>query len=218
MALMLLRCGLPAAAIGLALAVLPVAAQARDAMPTSDSVAMLSAGDYLWNTAVVVPPAASDVRIVVSIADQKLYVYRAARLVAVSSVSTGKPGHDTPTGDFKILQKAVKHNSNQYDDASMPYMQRITWDGVAIHAGRDPGYAASHGCVRVPIAFAKRLYAITRLGARVTITDDSLADQLPIAPATEPAPSDTAPDTAESPVAPMPVSTALTETTPADHG
>ncbi|WP_010185026.1 L,D-transpeptidase family protein, partial [Sphingomonas sp. PAMC 26605] len=154
MALMLLRRGMRAAAIGFALTVLPLAAQARDAAPTSDTVATLSAGDYLWNGAVAVPPAASDVRILVSIADQKLYVYRAARLVAVSTVSTGKPGHDTPTGDFRILQKAVKHSSNQYDDAAMPYMQRITWDGVAIHAGRDPGYAASHGCVRVPIAFA----------------------------------------------------------------
>lgn len=212
MDLMLLRRGMRAAVIGIALTTIPLAAQARDAAPTSDSIATLNAGDYLWNGAVVVPPAASNVRIVVSIADQKLYLYRAAKLVAVSTVSTGKPGHDTPTGDFKILQKAVKHNSNQYDDASMPYMQRITWDGVAIHAGRDPGYAASHGCVRVPIAFAKRLYAITRLGARVTITDDSLADQLPVA-------TDTAP--VEEQVAPLettPVSTALADAGPADHG
>jgi lipoprotein-anchoring transpeptidase ErfK/SrfK len=209
---MLLRRSTCVAAIRLALLALPLTAQARDATPTNDAVATMSAGDYLWNNAVVVPPAASNIRIVVSIADQKLYLYRAARLVAVSTVSTGKPGHDTPTGDFKILQKAVKHLSNQYDDASMPYMQRITWDGVAIHAGRDPGYAASHGCVRVPIAFAKRLYAITRLGARVTITDESLADMLPAAPAAAPleAPS--------APAEPMPVSTALTATAPADHG
>jgi lipoprotein-anchoring transpeptidase ErfK/SrfK len=212
MALMLLRRGMRAAVIGIALTTIPLTAQARDAAPTSDSIATLNAGDYLWNGAVVVPPAASNVRIVVSIADQKLYLYRAAKLVAVSTVSTGKPGHDTPTGDFKILQKAVKHNSNQYDDASMPYMQRITWDGVAIHAGRDPGYAASHGCVRVPIAFAKRLYAITRLGARVTITDDSLADQLPVA-------TDTAPvEEQVTPLETTPVSTALADAGPADHG
>lgn len=96
-------------------------------------------------------------------------------------------------------------SSNQYDDAPMPYMQRITWDGVAIHAGRDPGYAASHGCVRVPIAFAKRLYAITRLGARVTITDESLADQLPVAPA-------------ETQTEPMSVTAALVDPAPADNG
>lgn len=215
MAFKLLRSGVGAAAIGFVLTALPVAAQARDATPTSDTVATLAAGDYLWNGATAIPPAASNVRIVVSIADQKLYVYRAANLVAVSTVSTGKPGHDTPTGDFKILQKEVKHNSNQYDNASMPYMQRITWDGVAIHAGRDPGYAASHGCVRVPIAFAKRLYAITRLGARVTITDNSLADQLPVAPAeAEVAPADAQTVQPE----PMPISTALADTVPADQG
>lgn len=225
MAFMLLRRDVLVAATGLALTALPLAAHARDAAPTSDSIATLSAGDYLWNGAVVVPPASSDVRIVVSIADQKMYVYRAAKLVAVSTVSTGKPGHDTPTGDFKILQKAVKHNSNQYDNASMPYMQRITWDGVAIHAGRDPGYAASHGCVRVPIAFAKRLYAITRLGARVSITDDSLADQMPIAPAVidttpvTPNAGDAAPvETPITPVEAVPVSTALADATPVDHG
>lgn len=171
-----------AAAIGFALVSMPLAAQARSAGLTSESVATMGAGTYLWDDATGEAVAASGVRLLVSITDQKLYVYRGAALLAVSAVSTGKPGHDTPTGDFKILQKAVKHSSNLYNAAAMPYMQRITWDGVAIHAGRDPGYAASHGCVRVPIAFAKRLYAITRLGARVTITDESLADQVPTPP------------------------------------
>lgn len=181
MASRLSRRGVYAAALGFALASIPLAAQARSAGVTSESVATMAAGTYLWNDASAEPAGASGVHLLVSIPDQKLYVYRGAALLAVSSVSTGKPGHDTPTGDFKILQKAVKHSSNLYNAAAMPYMQRITWDGVAIHAGRDPGYAASHGCVRVPIAFAKRLYAITRLGARVTITEDSLADQMPTA-------------------------------------
>jgi len=199
----LLRRGIGAVAVVTALVGVSNAAHARDAEPTSEAVAMMSPGDFLWNDDAASQPKASDVRIVVSIPDQKMYVYRGARLMAVSAVSTGKPGHDTPTGDFKILQKQVKHRSNLYNDASMPYMQRITWDGVAIHAGRDPGYAASHGCVRVPIAFAKRLYAITRLGAAVTVTDVSLAADAPSPPldaedlGLPPAPQDPAPEATE---------------------
>jgi len=182
MASTLLRRGMGAVAVVTALVCVSNAAQAREAEPTSESVAMMNPGDFLWNDDPASQQTASGVRIVVSITDQKMYVYRGAKLMAVSAVSTGKPGHDTPTGDFKILQKQVKHRSSLYDDAPMPYMQRITWDGVAIHAGRDPGYAASHGCVRVPIAFAKRLYAITRVGARVTITDETLAADVPSPP------------------------------------
>ncbi|MDO7841807.1 L,D-transpeptidase family protein [Sphingomonas immobilis] len=151
MASLLFRCGQYAAAAAL---ILPLVAHARDAEPTADVVAMLSAGDFVWDSAHKVPANATGTRIVISIADQKLYVYRGATLLAVSAVSTGKPGHDTPTGEFKILQKQVDHKSSLYDDAPMPYMQRLTWDGVAIHAGRDPGFADSHGCVRVPLAFA----------------------------------------------------------------
>lgn len=182
MASTLLRRGMGAVAVVTTLVCVSNAAQAREAEPTSESVAMMNPGDFLWNDDPASQQTASGVRIVVSITDQKMYVYRGAKLMAVSAVSTGKPGHDTPTGDFKILQKQIKHRSSLYDDAPMPYMQRITWDGVAIHAGRDPGYAASHGCVRVPIAFAKRLYAITRVGARVTITDESLAADVPSPP------------------------------------
>lgn len=171
-----LRRGWCVAALTLGIAIAPASAQARDGVPTLDTVAAMHAGDFVWNRA---GPTPGGVRIVVSIADQKLYVYRAATLVAVSSVSTGKTGHETPVGEFTILQKKVDHTSNRYDDAPMPYMQRITWDGVAIHAGRDPGYAASHGCMRVPIAFAKRLYAVTRLGAQVLITDESILYTLP---------------------------------------
>ncbi|TPG51644.1 L,D-transpeptidase family protein [Sphingomonas glacialis] len=203
MASRLLRRGVCAAAVGFVLASMPLAAQARSAGLTSESVATMGAGSYLWDDAPSAVSAPSGVRLIVSIPDQKLYVYRGATLLAVSAVSTGKPGHDTPTGDFKILQKAVKHSSNLYNSAAMPYMQRITWDGVAIHAGRDPGYAASHGCVRVPIAFAKRLYAITRLGARVTITDESLADQVAAAPVIESSPVETPAQETEAVAAPV---------------
>ena len=107
------------------------------------------------------------VLIVVSIPSQKMFVFRRGELWDTSAVSTGKRGHETPTGVFPILQKKVEHRSNLYDDAPMPYMQRLTWDGVALHAGRVPGYPASHGCIRLPKAFAKRLYEIT--GFRKTI-------------------------------------------------
>jgi len=204
MAFMLLRRNSYIAAVVVAWAFAPVTAQARDGELTSVSVATLSPGDFLWDAAARAVPG--DVGIIVSITDQKLYVYRGEALVAVSAVSTGKPGHDTPTGEFTILQKQVQHASSLYDDAPMPYMQRITWDGVAIHAGRDPGYAASHGCVRVPIEFAKRLYGITRLGARVTITYESYADRVPDPPE---ASVQTPPDVQSTPLDPAPVATTI---------
>ena len=91
-------------------------------------------------------------------------------LIGISTVSTGKVGHETPTGVFTVLQKQVHHKSNLYDSAPMPYMQRLTWSGVAMHAGNLPGFPASHGCVRMPMAFAKLLYATTALGMTVVIT------------------------------------------------
>ena len=93
----------------------------------------------------------------------------------VSTVSTGKKGHETPTGVFTILQKNKDHRSNLYDDAPMPYMQRLTWDGIALHSGNLPGYPASHGCVRMPDGFAKRLFAETELGMTVIVSNDKVA-------------------------------------------
>jgi lipoprotein-anchoring transpeptidase ErfK/SrfK len=109
------------------------------------------------------------VLIVVSIPSQKMFVFRKGELWDSSKVSTGKPGNDTPEGVFPILQKKVMHRSNLYDDAPMPWMQRLTWDGVALHAGRVPGYPASHGCIRLPSAFAKKLYGITRFNSTIVI-------------------------------------------------
>jgi hypothetical protein len=116
------------------------------------------------------------VSIVVSIPDQKAYVYRGGRLVGASTVSTGSDGHETPVGAFTILQKKVFHRSNLYSNAPMPYMQRLTWDGIALHAGRLPGYPASHGCIRFPAAFAKQLYALTELGGDVMVTDEPVVN------------------------------------------
>jgi len=106
----------------------------------------------------------------VSIAQQKLRIYDANGLFAETPVSTGMPGHPTPMGVFSIIQKQKFHRSNIYSGAPMPFMQRITWSGVAMHAGVLPGYPASHGCIRMPPAFAVRMYNWTRMGARVIVT------------------------------------------------
>lgn len=107
--------------------------------------------------------------IAVSIADQRLTVYDRGQVVAHAPVSTGMAGHATPTGIFSVLQKETFHRSNIYSGAPMPFMQRITWSGIALHAGVLPGYPASHGCIRMPEDFAIRLYHLTQRGARVVI-------------------------------------------------
>ncbi|MGZ5871583.1 MAG: L,D-transpeptidase [Bradyrhizobium sp.] len=106
----------------------------------------------------------------ISIAQQKLRVYDANGVFAETPVSTGMPGHPTPMGVFSVIQKQKFHHSNIYSGAPMPFMQRITWSGVAIHAGVLPGRPASHGCIRMPMAFAVKMWNWTRLGARVVIT------------------------------------------------
>ena len=134
------------------------------------TVASMKPGDFIW-----APQIAPEgpVVVVVSIAQQRAFAYRNGVPIGISTVSTGKKGHETPTGVFTILQKKVDHKSNLYDDAPMPYMQRLTWSGVAMHAGNLPGYPASHGCVRLPLGFAKRLYGVTRLGLTVIVTDQA---------------------------------------------
>lgn len=106
----------------------------------------------------------------ISIAQQKLRLYDANGLFAESPVSTGMAGHPTPMGVFSVIQKQKFHRSNIYSGAPMPFMQRITWSGVAMHAGVLPGYPASHGCIRMPAAFAIKMYGWTKMGARVIVT------------------------------------------------
>jgi hypothetical protein len=106
----------------------------------------------------------------ISIASQRVTVYDDGTPVVVSPISTGMPGHPTPTGVFSVIQKQRWHHSNIYSGAPMPYMQRITWSGVAMHAGVVPGHPASHGCIRLPERFAVRLWGMTKVGARVVIT------------------------------------------------
>ncbi len=115
--------------------------------------------------------AGGPILIIVSIPDQRVHVYRNGIRIAASSCSTGKPGHRTPTGVFKILQKDKHHKSSTYSNAPMPNMNRLTWSGIALHAGNLPGYPASHGCVRLPMQFSEMLFGITRLGMTVVIAD-----------------------------------------------
>jgi peptidoglycan hydrolase-like protein with peptidoglycan-binding domain len=114
-------------------------------------------------------------QIYISKAEQTLTVYDGDEVVATTKVSTGKPGHTTPSGIFSILEKRKYHESNLYSNAPMPFMQRLTWSGIALHEGKLPGYPASHGCVRLPNGFAKTLFSMTERGAHVIITDDPIA-------------------------------------------
>jgi lipoprotein-anchoring transpeptidase ErfK/SrfK len=114
--------------------------------------------------------ARAGVRVVISLPLQRAYVFNHGELLWSAPVSTGKRGHPTPVGTFPILQKKVHHRSSKYDDAPMPYMQRLTWYGIALHAGHVPGYPASHGCIRLPRSYAKKLFNLTGHGTRVTIT------------------------------------------------
>ncbi len=133
----------------------------------------LKPNTFVWDD----PGNAEPVTIVVSIPQQLAFVYRGDMLVAASSVSTGKDGKDTPTGVYPILQKSEDHKSNLYNSAPMPFMQRLTWDGIALHAGRNPGFPASHGCVRLPTAFARQLFGITDIGTTVVVTDQYVFGQ-----------------------------------------
>lgn len=128
----------------------------------------LKPGEYLWVPAV---SPRGPVVMVVSLPEQRAYVYRNGVIIGASTVSTGKKGYETPTGVFTILQKHEDHYSSVYDNAPMPYMQRLTWSGVALHAGRLPGYPASHGCIRMPYEFAQKLYAETKTGLTVVVSD-----------------------------------------------
>ncbi len=138
------------------------------AEPQVTAIDALQPGEFVWH-----PDRApgGPVTIVVSIPDQRVYVYRNGVRIGVSTCSTGKPGHETPTGVFTILEKDKHHRSSTYNNAPMPNMNRLTWSGIALHAGNLPGYPASHGCVRMPIAFSEKLFSVTKLGTPVIIAD-----------------------------------------------
>lgn len=126
----------------------------------------LKPGDYTWHPERAPKGAVS---VVVSLPEQLTHVYRNGVRIAVSTCSTGKAGHETPTGVFVVLEKDKHHHSSTYNNASMPNMNRLTWDGIALHAGNLPGYPASHGCVRLPMAFSEKLWTVTHVGTPVII-------------------------------------------------
>ena len=145
----------------------------------SPDTVTLKPGEYVWE-----PERAPEgpLLIVASVTEQVAYVYRNGICIARSSVSTGRPGHSTPTGVFTILEKEVHHTSSIYKGAEMPYMERVTWGGIALHAGDLPGYPDSHGCVRLPLEFSKLLFGVTMKGATVIIADTHSAPATTVHP------------------------------------
>ncbi|MEO6198839.1 MAG: L,D-transpeptidase family protein [Sphingomicrobium sp.] len=171
----MIRVILSGAALLLGAAALPVAALAQGATASSPvdlaaQAALLKPGQWVW--APQIAPA-GPVLVYVDLSDQTATIYRNGVRIAVTTVSTGKPGHETPTGVFTILQKDPNHHSSKYNDAPMPFQERLTWDGVALHAGGLPGFPESHGCVHLPLEFSKLLFTITSLGGTVIIAGDA---------------------------------------------
>jgi hypothetical protein len=164
----LVRVSLAAALLG----ALPAAPAFSQGAPKSAALELarqaekLKPGEWVWK-----PEIARDgpVLVYVDLGRQRATVYRNGVRIGVSTVSSGKDGYETPTGVFTILEKDKDHRSRTYDDAPMPYQQRLTWKGVALHAGNLPGFPASHGCVRLPMEFAKKLFAVTPMGGTVVI-------------------------------------------------
>jgi hypothetical protein len=145
---------------------------AKTSMPVETDPASLKPGQFVWD------PNASPsgpIVVVVSLTEQRADVYRNGIRIGVTTVSTGRAGHRTPTGVFTILQKDKDHHSSLYHDAAMPYTERLTWDGVALHAGGLPGYPSSHGCVHLPSQFARNLFEVSRTGMTVVVADKTSA-------------------------------------------
>lgn len=126
----------------------------------------LKPGEWVWGGRLA---PQGPVLVYVDLDRQSASVYRNGIRIGVSTVSSGKPGYETPRGVFTILEKDIDHRSRTYDNAPMPYQQRLTWKGVALHAGNLPGYPASHGCVRLPLEFSKILFRTTAMGGTVVI-------------------------------------------------
>src|SRR6202167_883563 len=141
---------------------------AKESVPAGTPISQLKKGEFLWMADAV---TSGPIVMVVSITEQRAYVYRNGILIGATTVSTGRPGHLTPTGVFTVLQKQKEHRSTIYDGAPMPYMERLTWGGIALHAGGLPGYPESHGCIHLPSEFAKDLYDVSPPGMTVVIAD-----------------------------------------------
>jgi len=126
----------------------------------------LAPGQYLLASAI---PVQGETKVVVDLQTQMAYVYRADKLVGASTISAAKRGMVTPLGFWSVLEKRRLYRSKKYDNAPMPFMQRIDSYGIAFHGGKTPGFPASHGCIRLPMKFAEKLYGLTKVGSKVVI-------------------------------------------------
>jgi hypothetical protein len=153
---------------------------AKEPMPAGTDPATLKPGEFTWKGDAV---PAGPIVVVVSLTEQRAYVYRNGIRIGATTVSTGKPGHQTPTGIFTILQKDANHHSKKYNNAPMPFTERLTWDGVALHAGGLPGYPSSHGCIHLPSEFAKLLFQISPMGMTVVVAEEHEAPEDVVHPA-----------------------------------
>jgi hypothetical protein len=142
------------------------ASQARIDMLDAFGPKELKPGQYVWRD---VPESAGSERVVISLSDQMAYLYRGSTLMAATTISSGTDEKPTPVGIFSVFNKTPMHRSKKYDNAPMPFAQFFDPAGIALHAGHNPGHPASHGCVRLPSAFAKKLYSVTEIGTPVYV-------------------------------------------------
>ncbi len=141
-------------------------AKATSAVELARKADALKPGEWVWAPRIA---PSGPISVYVDLSRQIATVYRNGVRIGVSTVSSGKKGHETPTGVFTILQKDAKHRSSKYNNAPMPYTERLTWDGVALHAGGLPGYPESHGCVHLPLEFSRLLFDASHLGMTVVV-------------------------------------------------
>ena len=140
--------------------------KAYQAMVATFGKSSMTPGEFVWTDEM---PKEGEAKIIVDLLTQMAYAYRGDQLVGASTISSGKSGKDTPLGFWPVLQKKKFHRSRKYNNAPMPFMQRLDEFGIALHGGDNPGYPASHGCVRLPMKFAEKLYALTKVGTEVII-------------------------------------------------
>lgn len=126
----------------------------------------LKPGQFVWASQV---PSEGETRIIIDRLTQTAYIYRGEKLVGAASISTARQGHITPLGEWTILEKRPFYRSKKYDNAPMPWMERFDEYGTAFHGGENPGYPASHGCIRMPVKFAEKVYGLTKVGTKVVI-------------------------------------------------
>ena len=142
------------------------APRAHKDMVAAFGKAGLATGEFVWADSV---PAEGDTRVIVDLLTQTAYAYRGERMVGAASISSAKRGKITPLGFWSVLEKKKFHRSRKYNNAPMPFMQRLDEFGIALHGGMNPGYPASNGCVRLPMKFAEKLYALTKVGTQVVV-------------------------------------------------